>query len=279
MNNNEPLFSFLIANYNNGQYIEETLDSIYKQTYTNWEIVIVDDGSNDCSKSIYNQLCDNSKIRIFCNDNNRGTGYTKRRCVEEAQGEICCFLDPDDTITLNAAALMVETHLRNKDASIVHSKYIICDENLKEVSRAQHQGQCEQSDPNYLNLDHKITALASFKKEYYNKTEGIAPYLKRAVDQDMYLKLYEVGDAIFLDEYLYNYRIHQGGISTLDNVEKANYWHWMVMIEASKRRNVNIENLFVDSFVPRSTYDELNNRYLRVKKYEKLNNFLKKFRP
>lgn len=278
MNNNEPFFSFLIANYNNGQYIQETLNCIFKQTYTNWEIVIVDDGSTDSSLSIYKQLAGNPQIRIFYNEENKGTGYTKRRCVKEAKGEICGFIDPDDTLTENAASLMVKTHQKHSNASIIHSKYIICDDKLNEVCRTQHQGQCVQSDTNYLNLDYKIGAFATFKKKYYDKTEGISSHLKRAVDQDLYLKLYEVGDTIFLDEYLYYYRIHKGGISTMSNVGKAHFWHWTVIIEASKRRNINIEDLFVTEFVDVKIFNELNKKYLYLKKYEKLNNFLKKIR-
>lgn len=278
MNSSYPLFSILIANYNNVQYIQETLECIYNQTYPNWEIIIVDDKSTDNSEYLYENLANNSKIRIVRNENNRGTGYTKRRCVEEARGEICAFLDPDDTITPQAIELMVNKHQEDKEASLVYSKYIICDQNLEPQDKSLHQKQCNQNDLYYLNLDHSIGHFASFKKQHYNLTEGISPYLKRAVDQDLYLKLYEVGNVIFLNEYLYHYRIHEGGISTLGNVEKANYWHWMVMMDASKRRGIELENLFVKEFVRRDVLDKLDQQYQRLKKYEKINNLLKTIR-
>ena len=49
----EPLFSVLVANYNNGRYLEECLKSIFNQTYKNWEIIIVDDFSTDNSHDVY----------------------------------------------------------------------------------------------------------------------------------------------------------------------------------------------------------------------------------
>ncbi|MBO4738767.1 MAG: glycosyltransferase [Bacteroidales bacterium] len=56
MMNDNPLFSVLIANYNNGKYLMEAINSVYAQTYTNWEIILVDDASTDNFKEIYKKL-------------------------------------------------------------------------------------------------------------------------------------------------------------------------------------------------------------------------------
>ena len=60
-----PLFSVLIANYNNGKYLQEAVDSVLAQTYTNWEIIIVDDKSTDNSAEVYNQYKDDSRFHIY----------------------------------------------------------------------------------------------------------------------------------------------------------------------------------------------------------------------
>ena len=91
-----PLFSVLIANHNHGDYLMDALESVKAQTYTCWEIVIVDDDSTDNSLELYNELEKDPRIRVFRNNENRGCGYTKRRCLEMAQGELCGFLDADD---------------------------------------------------------------------------------------------------------------------------------------------------------------------------------------
>ncbi|MBQ4478004.1 MAG: glycosyltransferase family 2 protein [Bacteroidales bacterium] len=54
--NANPLFSVLIANYNNGKYLMEVINSVYAQTYTNWEIILVDDASTDNSRELYKEL-------------------------------------------------------------------------------------------------------------------------------------------------------------------------------------------------------------------------------
>ena len=93
---NQPLFSVLIANYNNGKYLMDAIESVRQQTYTNWEIILVDDSSTDNSHELYKELEQDERIHIFLNNQNRGCGYTKHRCAELANGEICGFLDPDD---------------------------------------------------------------------------------------------------------------------------------------------------------------------------------------
>ncbi|MBN9303484.1 glycosyltransferase, partial [Dysgonomonas mossii] len=119
---NNPLFSVLIANYNNGIYIEDAIQSIFDQTYNNWEIIIVDDFSTDSSSDAYDNYQKNEKIKVFRNTENKRCGYTKRRCVDEASGVICGFLDPDDILSKDALAEMIAAHEQNPDCSLVHSK-------------------------------------------------------------------------------------------------------------------------------------------------------------
>lgn len=100
--NKTPLFSVLIANYNNGKYLMDAIDSVWRQTYTHWEIILVDDASTDNSKELYKELEKDNRIHIYYNEENRGCGYTKRRCADLANGELCGFLDPDDALTDDA---------------------------------------------------------------------------------------------------------------------------------------------------------------------------------
>ena len=62
----------------------------------------MDDSSTDNSHELYKELEKDERIHVFLNDQNHGCGYTKRRCAELANGEICGFLDPDDALTDNA---------------------------------------------------------------------------------------------------------------------------------------------------------------------------------
>ncbi|MBB4035065.1 glycosyltransferase involved in cell wall biosynthesis [Dysgonomonas hofstadii] len=267
--NKQPLFSVLIANYNNGKYLEETLNSIYNQTYENWEIIIVDDCSSDNSKEIYKAVENDKRIRIFYNNKNKGAGYAKKRCADEANGEICGFLDPDDTLANNALSKMVELHTENPDYSLIHSKSYLCDENMKITREYPVARNVDPHNLLFFNLDGAITHFSTFKKDFYNKTQGIDIYLQRAVDQDLYLKLYDIGKTLFWDEALYYYRIHEGGISTTQNARKAYYWAWVVVFSSARRRGINLESTFFDYFTPKHEFDHIADKYKKYRKIDK----------
>jgi len=250
------LFSLLTASYNNGRFFKDCYNSIIAQTYDNWEAIIVEDGSTDNSAElIRNSIGDDKRFKFFQNDKNYGCGYTKRRCVELASGEICAFLDPDDTIEPTAVDKMVAAHQGN-DFALVYSNSIMCDENLVQHGLYPRAKQVQSSDKNFFNLNYEVLAFVSFKRSAYLKTEGIDPYMKRAVDQDLYLKLAEVGSFHFIEATLYYYRMHDKGIS-VSNYDRSVFWHWIAIMQAAKRRNVNIEELFLQTYISKKKFDTL----------------------
>ena len=245
----KPLFSVLMANYNNGQYIINAIKSVREQNYTNWEIIIVDDKSTDNSFDIYKQLSNDPKIFIYYNDENRGCGYTKNRCAAEAHGEICGFLDPDDVLLPGAIEKHVNAHLNNPKASVVYSKAHFCDTDFNKVLD-------DEAIPDFSNgktyFDYRWVGsmhLTSFKRSFYNKTEGINPKAKAGVDQDLYFLIEEVGEIVALDEFCYNYVIkgHDNSIAT-DDKKYIDLWYWNLnaRYRAAKRRRLNADAIILD---------------------------------
>ncbi len=262
----KPLFSILIANYNNGKFFEDCYKSIIAQTYENWEAIIVDDCSKDNSVEEIKKIVGiDSRFKIFTNDINSGCGFTKRKCTELSNGEICGFLDPDDAISETAIEEMVQKHLELPNVAVVYSNFTYCDENLQ-PQKLHKQTKIDNFLPYFFNLNGEVSAFSTFKNSFYKKTSGIDPFLQRAVDQDLYLKLYEEGEVFYLDRDFYKYRIHLGGISSQLNGQKALFWHWVAIIKATERRNINIENLFVEQFVERK---QLNSKSFIIENLKK----------
>ena len=242
MENNQPLFSVLIANYNNGKYLMDAINSVRKQTYTNWEIILVDDASTDNSHDLYKKLEKDERIHIYYNEQNQGCGYTKRRCAELANGDLCGFLDPDDVIMPNALQLMVDTHVCNPNASLIYSQHVISNECLQDLSKPI--GSSLEMGVSYLESPKGGPCpFATFKKCLYVLTGGISDIYKRAVDQDLYLRLEEVGEIKFVDQVLYIYRQGTGLNISLGNTNemKALCWDLFARIEACKRRGLDID--------------------------------------
>lgn len=244
---NEPLFSLLIANYNNGNYLQEAIDSVLSQSYKNWEIIIVDDGSTDNSREVYQQYEKDNRFRIFYNDCNHGCGYSKRRCVEEARGGVCGFLDPDDTLMPEALAKMMEVHEEQPDVSIVYSRCYLCDENMN-IKGTNKLLSLNEGESFYTYRWFGAMNFSSFKKSFYDQTEGISPYLLAGVDQDLYFKMEEVGKIYVLDEFTYKYR---KGVSTAvtNNWFRVWFWNLEVRRNACIRRGLDLKEETFQDFV------------------------------
>lgn len=92
--NNQPLFSVIVPAYNVGNYIENCLHSVFEQTYSNFEIIVINDGSTDDTEAIVRKLQD-SRLSLITQGNS-GVSVARNRGVHEAQGTYLAFLDGDD---------------------------------------------------------------------------------------------------------------------------------------------------------------------------------------
>lgn len=235
-----PLFSVLIANYNNGNFLRVAIESVLSQSYQNWEIVIVDDKSTDDSENVYYLYSSDERIRVYRNDANMGCGYTKYRCVELAHGQLCGFLDPDDILLPDALKIMVEVHQQHPEVSVVFSRFYICDDNMNVLS--QNRELITPPGFNYfINKDYSPEHFASFKRDCYEKTVGISKEKPRAVDQDLYFKLEEIAPCYAINKFTYKYRLHSNNISKGQNANSAGFWNFIVRYETCIRRGLPLD--------------------------------------
>ena len=91
-----PLVSIIVPLYNTERYIFRCLESVRKQIYTNFECIIVNDGSTDCSKEVADQFVKSDKRYILYNKENGGLSSARNFGIEKAGGEFISFLDSDD---------------------------------------------------------------------------------------------------------------------------------------------------------------------------------------
>ena len=114
-----PLVSFVVTSYNYEKYILKTLESIKKQSYTNFEIIVVDDCSSDKScEVIENFISENQNLRIILikQNSNQGQLSAMLRGLKEAQGQFVSFIDSDDVLFEDYAKTHVRVHLKTSVA-------------------------------------------------------------------------------------------------------------------------------------------------------------------
>lgn len=112
-----PLISVVIPNYNYGRYLPEAIDSVLAQSYSNTEIVVVDDGSTDNSEDVLRNYED--RVRWF-SQRNQGVSTARNAGVEKSRGELIAFLDADDVWLPNKLALQAERILTDEGLGLVH---------------------------------------------------------------------------------------------------------------------------------------------------------------
>ncbi|MCK5416654.1 glycosyltransferase family 2 protein [Candidatus Parcubacteria bacterium] len=117
------MISIIIPVYNQADKIDKCLDSIKNQTYTNYEIIIVNDGSTDNISDVLNN-CKNKfeKINII-NQENSGANVARNRGAQEAIGEYIIFCDADLVLRKDALDLMLKTLKENSDVSYVYPSH------------------------------------------------------------------------------------------------------------------------------------------------------------
>lgn len=228
-----PLFSILMANYNNGRYLQEAIDSVLTQTYDNWEVILVDDKSTDGSRVIYDQYESDSRFKIYYNDENRGCGYTKRRCADLATGELCAYLDPDDALMPTALETMVREHREHPECSLIYSTAYRYQGNRDEEMPVWDYVGAIPEDKDFIVFRKKLVFhFAAFKKQAYERTGGTDPFFKADVDRDLYLRLEEVGKLRHIPVPLYLYRINNASsISIGSKAADTRAYHYSVICQ------------------------------------------------
>ncbi|MEL3901410.1 MAG: glycosyltransferase family 2 protein [Treponema phagedenis] len=108
-------FSIIIPVYNRESYIDETLSSILQQTYTDWEVICIDDCSTDASlEKLYAYANNDKRIKVIAHHNNLGPHCARKTGVVQASGDYMLFLDCDDMLAVSACQTLYDELSKNR---------------------------------------------------------------------------------------------------------------------------------------------------------------------
>lgn len=220
-----PLISVLMPVYNVKQYISSAIDSILNQTYTNFELIIINDGSTDGSGTIAESYkAKDSRIKVFHIENG-GVSNARNVALSYAQGEFVSFVDSDDTVKEEYLESLYNAISKyNADISIgSYYRYVeeeqmcyfpILDEECEDKVLSGLEAYQNYYNPNYAyNISLVIAWGKLIRKELFN--EIYFPVGKLLEDSYTIYKLYILTDKIvFVYKHLYMYRIRPDSIMT-----------------------------------------------------------------
>ena len=118
-----PKVSINLCCYNSEKYLKETLDSIVNQTYKDWELVIINDGSTDSTEAIVKEYIEKGYPIVYHYQKNHGLGYSRNEALKRSSGEFIAFIDHDDMWLPYKLEKQVEILKGDNDVDFVYSNY------------------------------------------------------------------------------------------------------------------------------------------------------------
>lgn len=235
MNEKHKLVSIIMPSYNCGAFVEETVRSVQAQTYTNWEILFVDDCSaDDTIRKVSTMREKDSRIKLFQNHGNMGAAVSRNNALREAKGRWVAFLDSDD--------LWEPTKLEKQVKFMEENGYAFSYTGYQEIDSEGSLTGVEVSGPKHVTKQGMysfcwpgcLTVMYDREKIGLIQIEDI----KKNNDYAMWLKVCHKADCYLLDECLAKYRRGRVGSVSSHGIMTMVGWHYKLWHEAEGKNPV-----------------------------------------
>jgi glycosyltransferase involved in cell wall biosynthesis len=233
--------SVLLPVFNGERYLVEAIESVLSQSYGNWELVISDNCSQDATEDIARDFADrDNRIKYFRNNQNVGFACNYNSCIERSSGDylelfgaddvfeptclerLAGILDGSDNIALvtcsrmfiDAKSMVIDTHRPINASRIIPAEEAI--------------GKFFESLSNWI--------ISPVMYRTSSKRSGLDTRLRMYCDIDYWMRVLEDGDAFYLDESLFRYRVHHGSESTRLSLEFEDLLDLLRFIDKNKEK-------------------------------------------
>lgn len=220
----QGLVSIIMPLYNCENYVSKTIDSVIAQTYTLWELVIVDDCSTDKSVAIIEDyIKGDSRIRLHKLNRNSGAAVARTKAMEIAEGEYMAFLDSDDLWDKCKLEKQIG-FMKSNNYSFTCTAYEQVDEFGAKTGKVIHT--LKKTDYNRLLLDCPVgNSTVMYNVDAMGKFE--VPNIRKRNDDALWLQMLKKEKYIYgMPEVLAYYTVRQGSIS--HNKVKVIKYHWIL---------------------------------------------------
>ena len=232
----KPKITIAIPTYNRPQFLQQAIQSCMEQIYKNFEIVIVDDGSEYNVEDIVKQFND-PRIRFIKNSKNMGRSYTRNRCVEYAQGEYILWLDDDDVLLSDTLINYVRLLNNYDDIDVVYGKLKILEGERLFIDPFDYYANSLQLANALLLEGCRIPNPGTMvKKSIYEQYGGYDTRFLRAQDYEFWSRI--ALDVTFkkCDKVVVEYRIHENNISAGEKENIDNSYESLIIRKMIKEQ-------------------------------------------
>ena len=205
--------SIIIPTYNSEKTIKETIASVQKQSFTDWELIIIDDGSEDNTVNVVREI-DESRLRLFVYENG-GVSVARNRGIAQSGGDYIAFLDADDLWDVDKLSSQIKALQLNPKAQVAYSWTNYIDESGKLLfsgPRFSYQGNVLKQllQRNFLLNASNIL----LRRDALKLVPGFDPEFTYAADWDFYLRLAKNFNFVLVPQYQIYYRQSANSMST-----------------------------------------------------------------
>ena len=240
----EDMISIIVPVYNTAQYVEKCIISVLEQTYENFELILVNDGSTDGSDIICENYAQRDSRIVYINKNNTGVSDTRNVGIKHAKGSFITFVDSDDWIdndylmamyngqkTYDADAVVMGLHMEYEDSGKKKEIKVTTEEDLLDSKKAlAYAGNVEQPVVGF--------AVSKLFKIRTIKEYGILFDTSIAINEDSLFN-YEVishcRKIMRIPYAYYHYRIRQGSATTLAGSDLSKYRTRIIAFEKASK--------------------------------------------
>ncbi len=245
-----PRVSVIIPTYNRANYICEAIDSVLSQTYTDYEIMVIDDGSTDNTKGVLQPY--SSKIKYLFQEN-RGIAAARNYGIRNSTGEFIAMLDSDDQWLPEKLKIQVATISSNPELAFVCSGSYVIDGDGKiiDIWKKSRKLNSETFD-NLYKKDFVLTLTVLLRRTHFEAIDGFDDEYKVSQDYELWLRLAKRYKFYYINLPLAKYRIHGWNI-TLTNIDEKLVDHIRLARKKSISRGLSFMKM--QTKVAREYYD------------------------
>jgi len=216
-----PLVSVIINCLNGEKFVSDSINSVLKQTYQNWELIFIDNASTDTTADLVGAFLDDVRIKYFRNAQTVSLGESRNIALSNCSGEYICFLDADDLWEPKKISLQEEAMRENRHVDLIYTNALV-NNMVRNEARVLNKIKLPSGSIFRSLLKHYRINLQTvmIRASVLSRMDHFFdPNLTLSEEYDFFMRILYRSQALYIDEITATYRVHNE-MSSLKNIDR-----------------------------------------------------------